>query len=95
MSSNMLSVVRESAAASSWPALLFLSTVVLVTVIALIRADRDDVPKVFELFAGAFGFRKPTTDRPTDSGLDVHNERSDSLPETKRVPEPSNPEEDA
>lgn len=39
------------------PAAIFLGMVVVVTVIALVRANRDDVPRIFAAFASAFGFR--------------------------------------
>ena len=32
--------------------------IVIVTIVALIRADKKDVPQIFASFAAAFGFRK-------------------------------------
>ncbi|MEV0544384.1 hypothetical protein [Nocardia salmonicida] len=59
MSTSIPSVVGEAASLGVWPVVLLLGAIVLVTVIALVRANRDDVPRVFESFAGSFGFRKP------------------------------------
>ncbi len=65
MSSSMLSVAVESAAMGVWPVVVFLGVVVVVTVIALVRANRDDVPRVFAAFASAFGFRVVRVDDDT------------------------------
>lgn len=48
--------VGSAAPAVSWP-LYFFGAFTVVTVVALCRAKRDDVPKIFAAFASAFGFR--------------------------------------
>lgn len=57
MSTGVLSVVGESTALAVWPVAAFLGVVFVVTVIALVRAERNDVPRVFAAFVGGFGFR--------------------------------------
>ncbi|MGV9679190.1 hypothetical protein ACWDSJ_28245 [Nocardia sp. NPDC003482] len=49
-----------------WPLVCLLLAVVTVTVIALMRADRKDIPEVFAAFAQAFGIHR-TAARPKDS----------------------------
>ncbi|MFI6960009.1 hypothetical protein ACIBJI_41905 [Nocardia sp. NPDC050408] len=74
MLTTILSAVAESAAAGVFPATVFLGVVTVVTVIALCRADRGDVPKIFASFTSAFGFHKHSksdaavTDRDDDHG---------------------------
>lgn len=63
---TLFSAVQGSTSAGMWLGVLFLGEVVLVTVISLLRAERSDVPRVFGLFALAFGFRK--LDRTLDNG---------------------------
>ncbi|WP_280338633.1 hypothetical protein [Nocardia neocaledoniensis] len=57
MSTGVLSVVGESTALAVWPVTAFLGVVFVVTVIALVRAERNDVPRIFAAFVGGFGFR--------------------------------------
>ncbi|MFD4358046.1 hypothetical protein ACFWPX_36275 [Nocardia sp. NPDC058518] len=74
MSTSIPSVVGEAAAVGVWPVVLLLGAIVLVTVIALVRANRDDVPRVFESFAGSFGFRKPLQrDVAENTGAGAHD----------------------
>ncbi|MDE1674329.1 hypothetical protein [Nocardia gipuzkoensis] len=60
--------------ASIWPLLIFMTVVLVVTVVALIRAPKKDIARIFEAFAAAFGIHKaagPTTPEPEgDSSTD-------------------------
>jgi hypothetical protein len=40
------------------------AAIVTVTIVALVRADKQDIPQVFGSFAAAFGFRKTTPELP-------------------------------
>ncbi|WP_181724197.1 hypothetical protein [Nocardia gipuzkoensis] len=51
-----------------WTAIAVVVCAGVVTVIALCRARRDDVPQVFEAWAAAFGFRTDTTP-PSDRAI--------------------------
>ncbi|MFI5782690.1 hypothetical protein [Nocardia sp. NPDC051570] len=54
---RVLDVVASLAATGLWPLLILATAVVTVTAIALCRADRCDIPKIFTAFAASFGFR--------------------------------------
>lgn len=40
------------------------AAILIVTIVALVRADKRDIPQVFGSFAAAFGFRKTTPALP-------------------------------
>ncbi|MFB7875691.1 hypothetical protein ACFC06_10590 [Nocardia sp. NPDC056064] len=42
-----------------WAAAAYFSAVTVVTILALCRANRDDVPWIFEAWVAGFGFRGP------------------------------------
>ena len=45
-------------ASSLLPMTVLAAMIVIVTIVALCRADKKDVPQIFASFAAAFGFRK-------------------------------------
>ncbi|MEV6071865.1 hypothetical protein AB0L82_35450 [Nocardia sp. NPDC052001] len=49
-----------------WPLLVFFGLVLVVSVIALIRAEKKDVPAIFKAFAEAFGFHSGTLEKTTE-----------------------------
>ncbi|MGF6883470.1 hypothetical protein ABIA39_004870 [Nocardia sp. GAS34] len=49
---------------AAWP-LYFFGAFTVVAVVALCRAKRDDVPKIFAAFAAALGFRRLPRSRST------------------------------
>ncbi|MFJ9371329.1 hypothetical protein ACIRRA_43965 [Nocardia sp. NPDC101769] len=53
-----MSKLLSFAAVGVWPLAVLAIAVTLVTVIALCRAERDDIPTVFESFAAAFGIHR-------------------------------------
>ena len=56
--STHVSVVSSLLAAGLWPLLILVLAVVGVTAVALLRAEKQDIPEVFASFAQAFGFRR-------------------------------------
>ncbi|MEV6429329.1 hypothetical protein [Nocardia sp. NPDC051463] len=80
MLTTILSAVAESAAAGVFPATVFLGAVTLVTVIALCRADHNDVPKIFDSFTSAFGFHNSKSDKAATARGADHFCQSDPDP---------------
>ncbi|MEV0357747.1 hypothetical protein AB0H71_16980 [Nocardia sp. NPDC050697] len=69
-------VVSSALTAGLWPLLISITAIMTVTIVALVRAEKADIPAVFESFARAFGLqRKVREQRDTDSMPPV--ERSD------------------
>ncbi|MBL1079728.1 hypothetical protein JK358_35540 [Nocardia sp. 2] len=70
---TVVSALQSLAAASVWPLLIFVCAFTLVSIIAVCRAEKADVPQVFASFAHAFGFHSAsgtvtdTEDTPSDS----------------------------
>ncbi|WP_433734843.1 hypothetical protein ACQP0C_42070 (plasmid) [Nocardia sp. CA-129566] len=56
--STHISVVSSLLAAGLWPLLILVLAVVGITAVALLRAEKQDIPAVFASFAQAFGFRR-------------------------------------
>ncbi|WP_147265783.1 hypothetical protein [Nocardia puris] len=54
--------MNSTITAGVWPAVVFLAVVAIVTVVALCRAPRSDVSKIFAAFVAGFGFRKRRAD---------------------------------
>lgn len=55
---SSITAVGVSATAGIWHVLVFFGVIASVTLVALCRAKREDIPRIFESFAAAFGFRK-------------------------------------
>ncbi|MEU2043802.1 hypothetical protein [Nocardia niwae] len=56
MLDSFTAAIGPVAAASVWPTVVFLGVIAIVTLVALCRAKREDIPRIFESFAAAFGF---------------------------------------
>lgn len=62
MSSPAPAVISSLLATGLWPLAILVLAVVTVTVVALARADKRDIPAVFGAFAQAFGLHKHTSE---------------------------------
>lgn len=64
-------VAGALATTNVYPIVAFIGCMTVVTIIALFRARRDDVPKIFESWSRAFGFaRTPASYPPSDGTID-------------------------
>ncbi|MFI6958227.1 hypothetical protein ACIBJI_32760 [Nocardia sp. NPDC050408] len=63
MSSPAPAVFSSVLAVGLWPLVILVLAVVTVTIVALARADKRDIPAVFGAFAQAFGLHKRTEER--------------------------------
>ncbi|MEV6281068.1 hypothetical protein [Nocardia sp. NPDC051832] len=61
--------ISSMLSAGVWPLVLLVGGVVVVTLVALCRAEVNDVPKVFASFADAFGIHRHTPDPSRDCEL--------------------------
>ncbi|MEV6281053.1 hypothetical protein [Nocardia sp. NPDC051832] len=68
-----MDIIKALVNGGLWPLALFFGAVSVTTVIALLRADRKDIPLVFRSFAEAFGIhpRPAVTDA---NATDVHEQ---------------------
>ncbi|MBF6209268.1 hypothetical protein IU483_35255 [Streptomyces gardneri] len=72
-----LTAVSSLMSVTAGPLLVLAFVVLVVTVIALCRAEKQDVPKIFASFAQAFGFHKATEgqgDRPETEPTSIEEE---------------------
>ncbi len=69
--STHISVVSSLLAAGLWPLLILVLAVVGITAVALLRAEKQDIPAVFASFAQAFGFRRSLGGPATQGGGQV------------------------
>ncbi|MEU4414805.1 hypothetical protein [Nocardia salmonicida] len=70
MSSPAPAVVSSILAVGLWPLVILVLAVVTVTIVALARADKSDIPAVFGAFAHAFGLHKHTGERDEQRDTD-------------------------
>ncbi|WP_280489950.1 hypothetical protein [Nocardia carnea] len=90
MLSSIGAALGLSATTGMWPVIVFFGVIALVTMVALCRAKREDIPRVFESFAAAFGFHKVG-----DSGDAGNTPKLDSRerPPLKQASDPDRTEE--
>ena len=66
-------------AAGVWPLIICVVAVALVTIVALCLAESEDVPRIFESFAAAFGLRR-ADDRAADPDPDLETSGEGKTP---------------
>ncbi|MCC3318359.1 hypothetical protein [Nocardia africana] len=68
-----MEVIKSLLAQGIWPMVVFTAMVGVVTLIALMRADREDIPEIFASFAAAFGIHRRRS-------ADDHGSDEEALP---------------
>lgn len=69
LAGNVSTVLANGSWEVTWaelPGAILAASFLVVPVVALIRAHRHDVPKVFDAFTAAFGRRPPLSAQPPD-----------------------------
>lgn len=79
MPANLLSTVVEATPSGlAWVLGLCVISLFVVVVVALLRARREDVPRVFASFAGSFGFRTSGAERTTPAAATLARSGDDA-----------------
>jgi hypothetical protein len=71
--------------------MVFFGVIAIVTLVALCRAKREDIPRIFESFAAAFGFHK--LENPGSAAGSTPEPDCQEHPQLEQASGPDEPEE--